>query len=663
MNMFGKLAVTIVIALQLIGAAHAQLQATPAGWEPEQAITKSAAWVDEQVAVFERREAPANIKLALQLTQMLLPDEPVVTNQLAYYDGPAQPDRVYLDILAYRPDEPVANYYLAQNLSGEGFENLALPYYAAAARQRPDDLVVQYNAGLNAFYAEDNAACIAYLTRALAIGSAGADTEQAYLKRGECHARAGMKKQAEADFSRLEGNGGAYSVRMFREGVFNGCGWAWGSLDDRVRNAAAVADDWKTYEGYRELTRVLVCEPKHIGALRERLKLEERDNNLKRHAVAHRIQLQNLQDGGKTYAARLKALQPPTVAEMLAEGQAIDMSNDPGSDKRMRAAYLASRVLMEEPNNALAHLLRARAIANLGIGQLSGLAWSHATIALQIDPKLATAHFVRAILFMRGKGYAEAATELTAAIALDPNDMRFYAQRGDAYAQLGRNEPAVQDLTRFLASSPKDISALQGRALAYYNLKEYPAALADLNTAFGVDPRSFAVKASTVRVLDAMGRKADADTVHIVLMAEHEAEAKANTYLAARVTPELSAKAASIKDGQAYAALEKRAKDRFQAFVDEYSPGEYAYENLVLDMGAATSLDDKKLKAFRTTAEYAESKLKAAWRIGNALIDSDDAEGLTEEELGKLAMWLVHVENMQKGVADILSSIYRAQVD
>ena len=35
-------------------------------------------------------------------------------------------------------------------------------------------------------------------------------------------------------------------------------------------------------------------------------------------------------------------------------------------------------------------------------------------------------------------------------------------------------------------------------------------------------------------------------------------------------------------------------------------PGEYAYENLVLDMGAATSLDDKKLQDFRKTAEYAE---------------------------------------------------------
>jgi len=643
-------------------SAFAQIAPTPDGWKPEQAIAKSAAWVDEQIAVFERREPDANIKLALRLAQMLLPDDPVVTNQLAFYFGSGQPDHVYLDILAYRPDEPVANYYLAEKLSGEGHANLALPYFAQAAAKRQDDRVVQYSAATNAFYAEDNAACIAYFTRALAIGLSSGDTQQAYLKRGECNARAGKKKDAQADFAKLQGNDGAYSVRMFREGVFDGCGWAWGSLDDRVRNAAAVADDWKTYEGYRELTRVLMCEPKHIGALKERLKLEERDNNLKRHALTHRIQLQNLQDGGKTYAARQEALEPPTIAGMLAEGQAIDMSNDGNRDKRIRAAFLASRVLMQDPNNAQAHLLRARAIANLGIGQLSGLAWSHATLALQLDPKLATAHFVRAILFVRGKGYSEAATELTAAIALDPNDMRFYAQRGDVYAQLGRNEQAVQDLTRFLASSPKDISALQGRALAYYNLKQYQAAFNDLDAAFGVDPKNFSVRASIVDVLDAMGRKGDADNVHILLLAEHEADAKAHAYLAGRMTPALTAKASDVKAGLAFTAMEKRAKDKFQAFVDEYVPGEYAYENVVLDMGGATSLDDKKLQNFRTTAEYAEGKLKSAWRIGNALIDSDDAAGLTAEELGKLASWLVHVESMQKGVTDILSTIYRAQV-
>ncbi len=648
-------ALTAALAAALATGAMAQIQPTPAGWEPDEAIAKSAAWVDEQIAVFERREPAANIKQALRLTQMLLPDDPIVTNQLAFYHGGGQPDHVYLDILAFRADEPVANYFLAEKLSAEGYVNLALPYYAKAASRRPNEEAVQYNAGMNAFYAEDDAACIAYLTRALEISGA---SQQAWLKRGECYARAGKKTEARADFLKAD-LGGAYSVRMFNERVFDGCSWAWGSLDDRVRSAAATADDWKTYEGYRELTRVLMCEPKHVGALTERLKLEDRDNNLKRHALVHRIQLQNLQDGGKTYAARLQALQQPTAAMMLAEGQAIDMSNDAGRDKRVRAAYLASRVLMLEPDNAQAHLLRARALTNLGIGQLSGLAWSHATIALRADPKLAGAHFVRAILFVRGKGYSEAATELTAAIALDPNDMRFYAQRGDAYAQLGRNAQAVQDLTRFLASSPKDISALQGRALAYYNLKQYQPAFNDLDAAFAVDPKNFAVRAAIVPVLDAMGRKGDADAVHIMLLVDHEAEAKAQAYLAGRMTPALAAKAADVKDGQAYAALETRAKDKFQAFVDEYSPGEYAYNNLILDMGNAdSSLDpEKTMKSIKSTASFVDARLKAARRLGAALIESDDAAGLSEELLGKLVSYMVHVEEMQAGLARIMDTL------
>ena len=643
----------------LVASAWSQIAPTPAGWEPEQVRTKTDAYVAEQVAVLTRNAPRDEIKLALKLAQMVRPDEATVTNQLAFYLGEGQPDQVYNDIVAYRPDEPVANYYLGLKLSNEGYATLALPFFERASNQRPSDGLVQYQAGMNAFFAEDDAACIAYFTRSLAISG---DSIPVWLKRGECYARSGKKKEAEADFSRAEGYSGAYSVRMFREGVFNGCGWGWGSLDDRTRDAAATADNWKTYEGYRDLTRVLECDPKHVGALKERLKLEERDTNLAQHAKVHRIQLQNLQEGGKADAVRLKALQEPTAAEMLAQAQAIDMSNDAGGEKRIRAGFLASRVLMLEPGNAQAHLVRARAIVNLGIGALSALAWDDATTALQAEPKLAVAHFVRAILFVRGKGYNEAVTELTAAIAIDPNDMRFYAQRGDAYGMLNRHEAAVQDYTRFLGSSPKDLPALQGRAKANYNLQKYQAAFTDLEAAFGVDPKNFTVRSSIVAVLDAMGRKADADVVHIVLASEFEAESKANAYLASRLTPELSARIANQKQGLAFAALEKRAGTRFQDFVNEYSPGEYAYENVVLDMGAATTLDDKKLKDFRSRAEYAEGKLKAAWRIGNALIESDDAAGLTEEQLGKLASWLVHVETMQKGVTDVLNSIYRAQV-
>lgn len=655
MQVVVRLIAVIAVAACCVMPAAAQIAPTPDGWKPEQAKAKADAYIAEQIAVFTRK-APANdIKLALRRVQMVRPDEPTVTNQLAFYVGEGQPDQFYNEILAFRPDEPVATYYLAQKLSDEGYVNLALPFYAKAASQRPNDAVVQEKAGMNAFYAEDDAACIAYLTRSLEIGGPSQPT---WLKRGECYARAGKKKEAEADFAKVEGNDGAYSVRMFREGVFNGCGWAWGSLDDRVRNAATVADDWKTYEGYRELTRVLECEPKHVGALTERLKLEDRDNNLKRHALVHRIQLQNLKDGGATNAARLKALQPPTAAQMLAEGQAIDMANDPGGEKRMRAGHLASRVLMLEPGNAQAHLLRARALANLGIGPLSGLAWDDATRALGANPKLATAHFVRAVLFVRGNGYKEAAVELTAAIAIDPNDMRFYAQRGDAYAQVGQDEPAVQDLTRFLASSPKDIPALQGRALAYYNLKKYQLALSDLDAAFAIDPKNFRVKAATVRVLDAMGRKSDADAVHTVLLAEHEAETKANEYLARRTTPALTAKAADVKEGQAFAAMEKRAADRFQDFVNEYSPAEYSYNNLVRKMELATALDDNTMKSLRDTAEYADTHLKAAWRIGSTFIDSDDMAGLSEEKLGKLAGWLVHVEEMQAGLKTIMDVLY-----
>ena len=44
--------------------------------------------------------------------------------------------------------------------------------------------------------------------------------------------------------------------------------------------------------------------------------------------------------------------------------------------------------------------------------------------------------------------------------------------------------------------------------------------------------------------------------------------------------------------------------------------------------------------------------------IGSTFIDSDDMAGLSEEKLGKLAGWLVHVEEMQAGLKKIMDVLY-----
>jgi hypothetical protein len=66
---------------------------------------------------------------------------------------------------------------------------------------------------------------------------------------------------------------------------------------------------------------------------------------------------------------------------------------------------------------------------------------------------------------------------------------------------------------------------------------------------------------------------------------------------------------------------------------------------------------EKTLKDLRDTANSADARLKAAWRLGNALTDSDDIQGLPEELVGKLATYLVHVETMQAGLANIMDAL------
>lgn len=327
-------------------------------------------------------------------------------------------------------------------------------------------------------------------------------------------------------------------------------------------------------------------------------------------------------------------------AAWLAEAARLTRASDVPS--RIRAVYLADQALRAEPASVQARLMRARALTNLNLGKLSALAWDDATQALAADPTLHRAHLVRAILFLRGNGLNEALTELNAAIALAPREADYRALRGETLLALGRHQPAIDDFTVALSARPNDGAILLNRAGAYFKARRLPLALADLEALERLMPQSVEVQGLLIEVLDASGRKADADARHLALIARDEAAARKHRYLAQRTSPALVT-----------AAAEKRARDAFQSFVDDYVPAEYSYESLVDRMQNAGEARDpaKERGILRGMADDVDRHAKAAFRKGSALSESPDFKHLGPELSLKLVEYLAAVVKIQDGMS------------
>ncbi|NBB17618.1 hypothetical protein GVN21_19835 [Caulobacter sp. SLTY] len=355
--------------------------------------------------------------------------------------------------------------------------------------------------------------------------------------------------------------------------------------------------------------------------------------------------------------SRVRMLRPddPTVLREFQEGpergepsawlaEAARLTRVSDVPSRIRAVYLADQALRADPTSVQARLMRARALTNLNMGQLSALAWDDATRVLAADPTLHRAHLVRAILLLRVNRLNESLTEQNAAIALAPREPAYRALRGETLLALGRYQPAIDDLTLALSVTPNDPAVLRFRAGAYFKDKRPALALADLEALERLMPQSVEVQAHLIEVLDAMGRKADADARHLAVIVRDEAGARKNRYLAQRTSPALEK-----------AAAEKRARDAFQSFVDDFAPAEYSYEGLVERMQSAGEARDpeKERRILLGMADDVDRHAKAAFRKGSALSKSPDFQYLDPELSLKLVEYMTVLARIQDGMSRI----------
>ena len=102
---------------------------------------------------------------------------------------------------------------------------------------------------------------------------------------------------------------------------------------------------------------------------------------------------------------------------------------------------------------------------------------------VQKSPHKARTYGNRGLLYLQQGSYAQAMSDLTQAITLNPDYSEAYNNRGLIYLQQGNFTQAVSDFTRAIALNANNAVAYSNRSSAYYYLKEYEEASADVKRA------------------------------------------------------------------------------------------------------------------------------------------------------------------------------------
>ena len=110
------------------------------------------------------------------------------------------------------------------------------------------------------------------------------------------------------------------------------------------------------------------------------------------------------------------------------------------------------------------------------------------TIAIELDPKYATAYRLKRECHYQLEQYETAITNYNQAIKLDPIDAPTYIGRGKAYAELEQYETAMIDYNKAIELDPKGAIAYMTRGRAYANLEQYEKAITDYNQAIDLHP-------------------------------------------------------------------------------------------------------------------------------------------------------------------------------
>ena len=133
------------------------------------------------------------------------------------------------------------------------------------------------------------------------------------------------------------------------------------------------------------------------------------------------------------------------------------------------------------------------------------LAINELTDAIQLNPSLSVAYWVRGLSYSRKDLYEQAITDYDMAIKLDPQEPKLYRNRGMVYHKLNLERQALHDFSEAIQMDSNFGAAYRNRAHNYVIVGRYRDALVDLDSAIHLDPNRAALYKDRAEVYEKIG--------------------------------------------------------------------------------------------------------------------------------------------------------------
>lgn len=158
---------------------------------------------------------------------------------------------------------------------------------------------------------------------------------------------------------------------------------------------------------------------------------------------------------------------------------------------------------------------------------LLGAAVACAAAGKEDNHTAARPHFLKGLAALDARDYGLAITAFSAALQLDPSNVRAWHGRALASQRQGQNDQALADYEQALRIHP-DAVLYTNRALIHAARKEYDRAIADFTSALRLDPNYARAYENRARAHEDRGDhdRALADLCEVVRLAPHNAQAR-----------------------------------------------------------------------------------------------------------------------------------------